>query len=128
MPRYVVAPVADQEIESILSWTHDQFGAQARLRYKALLKQAINDVAKDPELAGSHSRSEIVDSARTYHLFHSRNHVASELGRVKQPRHFLLYRTLADGRIEISRVLHDAVDLLRHIPEDFRTSSGDVDA
>jgi toxin ParE1/3/4 len=45
MPPLVIAPAAEHDIESILIWTHEHFGEQARLRYEALLVQAIVNVA-----------------------------------------------------------------------------------
>jgi plasmid stabilization system protein ParE len=39
--------------------------------------------------------------------------------RVRQPRHFLLYRTCDDGRVEIGRVLHERMDLAQHLPEGY---------
>jgi plasmid stabilization system protein ParE len=33
-------------------------------------------------------------------------------------RHAILYR-IHEGRVEIARVLHDAMDFPRHIPKDF---------
>jgi plasmid stabilization system protein ParE len=36
MSRYVVSPAAERDIESILVWTHEQFGASGRLRYGKL--------------------------------------------------------------------------------------------
>jgi toxin ParE1/3/4 len=128
MARYVLSPAAERDIESILAWTHEQFGTSGRLCYEAMLVRAIIDVVDDPERAGSHSRPEIARAARTYHLCHSRNRVAAGEGRVKQPRHFLLYRICADGRIEIGRVLHDSMELSRHLPEEYRFSSlGEID-
>ena len=112
-----IAPAAERDIESILAWTHEHFGERARLRYEALLSQAIADVADDPDRAGSDLRPEIAADARTYHLWHSRNRVAPT-GRVKDPRHFPLYRTRSNGRLEIGRVLHDSMDLERHLPDD----------
>jgi toxin ParE1/3/4 len=120
MSRYVLSPAAERDIESILAWTHQQFGASARLRYEALLVRAILDMAEDAARAGSEHRPEIVAGARTYHLWHSRNRVAAAADRVRHPRHLLLYRTRDDGRIEIGRVLHDSMDLLRHLPEEYR--------
>lgn len=37
-------------------------------------------------------------------------------------RHAILYR-IRDGRVEIARVLHDAMDFPRHIPPDFMGGS-----
>jgi toxin ParE1/3/4 len=120
MARYRLSPQAEQDIEAILVWTHEQFGEKARLRYEALPTRAILDVAESPERAGSHHRPEIAPSARTYHLRHSRDRVRKALGRVQRPRHFLLYRITAAGDIEIGRVLHDGMDLNRHLPEDYQ--------
>ncbi len=124
MARYVISPAAERDIESILAWTHEQFGREGRLRYEALIVRAILDVADDPERAGSHTRPEIAVAARTYHLRHSRNRVPAAVGRIRRPRHFLLYRTRDDGRVEIGRVLHERMDLARHLPEDYRAEGG----
>jgi toxin ParE1/3/4 len=120
MARYLVAPAAEHDIEQILAWTHEQFGEQARLRYEALLVTAIQDVGEDPKRAASHARPEIAAGARTYHVRHSRDRVAGGLRRVSRPRHFLVYRIMPDGQIEIGRVLHDSMDLERHLPNEYR--------
>ena len=119
MRRYVLAPAAQRDIEQILAWSHQQFGEQARLRYEALLVRAILDVSDDPSRAGSLGRPEIVAAARTYHLRHSRDRVNSAAGRVSRPRHFLLYRLRNEGQVEIGRVLHDSMELERHLPFDY---------
>lgn len=90
MARYILAPAAERDIQAILGHSQENFGEQARLRYEALIVQAILDVAEDFERAGSTTRSEIAEAARTYHLDFSRNRVATSVGRVKRPRHFLL--------------------------------------
>ncbi len=92
MPRYVLSPAAISDMESVLSWTDRQFGESARLRYESLLTQSIVDIADEPDRIGSITRPEISEAARTYHLWHSRNRVDRAAGRVKHPRHFLLYR------------------------------------
>ena len=125
MPRFVISPAAERDIESILAWTHERFGASGRRRYEALLVCAILDVADDAERTGSRNRPEIAAAARTYHLYHSRNRVETATGRVRHPRHFLLYRTCEDGRIEIGRVLHDSMDLARHLLEEYRSRTND---
>ncbi len=107
------------DIDAILEWTQEMFGAKARTRYESLLTRAILDVAEAPRRAGSHDRSEIAPAARTYHLRFSRDRVMEVVGRVRRPRHFLLYRIADDRLVEIARVLHDSVDLERHLPEDY---------
>ena len=62
-----------------------------------------------------------------YHLWHSRNLVPVADGRVKNPRHFLLYRTRSTGRVEIGRVLHDSMDFEHQLPEDYRVQGHPAD-
>ena len=42
--------------------------------------------------------------------------------------HDLLYRTLAGGPVEIGRVLHDGMDLKRHLPEEYRAGPDEPEA
>jgi toxin ParE1/3/4 len=120
MAQYVIAPAAERDIDAVLLWSYHEFGERAMDRYSALLARAIRDVAADPQLAGSAHRREIAASARTYHLVHSRDRVAAKVGRVRRPRHFLLYRVRPDDTVEIGRVLHDSMDVSRHLPEEYQ--------
>ena len=116
MPRFILAPSAAGDIESILARSFDEFGAEAAQRYETLIVRAIADVAANPDRPGVHIRDEIARSARTYHLANSRENVAKKSMRVKRPRHFLVFRSGAKNVIEIARVLHDSMDLPRHLP------------
>jgi len=111
MRQYAISPAAQEDIESILAWTHENFGERARLRYKSIIAQALNDVAEDPTRAGTQVRSEVDYQARTYHLRHSRRRVKDVAGTVKNPRHFILFRVQHGGVVEIVRLLHDRMDL-----------------
>lgn len=122
MPRYRLSPSAERDLEEILRWTHRQFGETARLRYEALLVQAILDIAANSERAGCLARPELSADAFTYHLAYSRDRVVKSTGRVNRPRHFLLCRISPDGCLEIGRVLHDSMDLPRHLPPDYLSS------
>ena len=122
MPRFILSRAAERDIESILAWTHERFGEQARLRYEALPVRAILDVADNAERTGSQRRPEIAPNARTYHLWHSRDRVQPSSDRVRSPRHFLLFRIRGDSAIEIGRVLHEAMDLGHHLPDEYGAS------
>lgn len=122
MRSFRLSAAAENDIEAILAWTHSQFGEQLRLRYEALLVQAILDLADDPERPGSTERPELSRNVHTYHLRHSRDRVSPPADRIRKPRHFLLYRIDAKGSLEIGRVLHDSMDLARHLPMDYRAS------
>lgn len=121
MLRVVISPAAARDMESILARSREQFGAAARKRYVTLLERAIRDVSDDPDRAGCMRRDEIAPGVRTYHLMFSRERAArSAAQRVKRPRHLLLYRVQPDGQLELGRVLHDSMDLDRHVPHEFQ--------
>jgi toxin ParE1/3/4 len=84
------------------------------------LGQAIVDLAENPDRAGSHERSEIAIHVRSYHLLHSRRRIKNVLERVKKPRHFILFRISSSGSLEIGRVLHDSMELVEHLPAEYR--------
>ncbi len=112
-------------MQAILRWTHENFGETIRCRYEALLACAIIDVANQPDRAGSFPCPEVAAGLRIYHLLHSRMRIPLKTGRVKTPRHFLLYRLRGDNQVEIGRVLHDSMDLKRHVlPDDSTATEG----
>jgi toxin ParE1/3/4 len=118
MLRYRLSPQAEQDIEAILVWTHDEFGEKVRRRYEALLTRAIMDVAENPERTGSRARPEIAVAARTYHLRHSRDRVRKSVGTIHHPRHILVCRIVEVDLVDIVLVLHDGMDPKRHLPDE----------
>jgi toxin ParE1/3/4 len=60
----------------------------------------------------------LIEGARTYHLEFSRGRMKGQ--GVKAPRHFLLCRRRGERVVEVGRVCHDARDLARHVPEEYR--------
>lgn len=118
MNRYRLSHAAQADIVAILAWSHEQFGEEARLRYEALISAAIRDVAVQPEGPGSTPRAELGDGVFSWHLAQSRNR--STGGVVHSPRHFLICRF--DGAVVVvGRVLHDSMELRRHIDPDAST-------
>ena len=122
----IIAPKARADIDGILTWTQENFGAPTLRRYAKLLAAAIEDVAANPEVAGSNPRPEIADRCRTYHLFFSRKAAGRAGDRVRRPRHLLLYRITETGIVEIGRVLHDSMDLKARLPEEYRRLEPDA--
>ncbi len=113
----VTAP-ARRDIAAILEWSRREFGYAAARRYEALIVKALEDIGDDPARPGSKERPEImIAGARVYHLVFSRSRMSGS--RVKDPRHFLLYRRREDV-VEVARILHDGRDLQRHLPDDYR--------
>jgi toxin ParE1/3/4 len=113
-----LSALAEDDIVAILARTEETFGEAGRLRYEALLAACLRAIAIDPPCAGSVARPEIGGGVRTYHLRHGRARVPPA-ARVRKPRHFLLYRSFKPELVGVGRVLHDAMDLPQHVPEDF---------
>jgi toxin ParE1/3/4 len=56
---------------------------------------------------------------RSYHLRHSRDRARTADGLVRQPRHLLLYRVTRPDLIGVGRVLHDGMEIERHLPSQY---------
>jgi toxin ParE1/3/4 len=116
---YRLARAAQTDIVDLLVYTHESFGGIARLRYERLLTTAFRDIASDPERVGSVARPELGENVCSYHLRYSRERAKTEYGMVIRPRHLLLYRLVQPNLIGIGRVLHDAMEIERHLPSDY---------
>ena len=117
MLRYRLSDAAQVDVIDILAWTHEQFGEAARLRHESLIVAALRDVATQPDRPGSIARPELGAGVRSWHLRPSRDHVASRARAVRRPRHFLVYR-VEPALLVVGRVLHDAMELARHLEPD----------
>ncbi|HEY4352058.1 MAG TPA: type II toxin-antitoxin system RelE/ParE family toxin [Paraburkholderia sp.] len=99
---------AEQDFGDIIRWSAEQFGkAQARV-YAETLSIAIQDLTSGPAVTGGIARDDILRGLFTLHV--------TRKGR--KGRHFIMFR-VADREnrvIDVLRVLHDAMDLPRHIP------------
>lgn len=114
MFRYRLSDAAQSDVLDILGWTQEQFGETARLRYPALIVPALRDVASQPDRPGGLERPELGAGVRSWHLRLSRQPAKPALGIVRRPRHFLVYR-LEHGLVVNGRILHDAMELARHL-------------
>ncbi len=112
-----VSSVASRDIAEILDWTFETFGEDAFLRYDGLITQAFRDIGEDPERPGTLQPWGFSAGVHVYHLSFSRERARSPLGIVRNPRHFVAYR-IQGPVVNILRILHDARDLARHLPED----------
>lgn len=117
MLGYRLSEAAQGDVLGILSWTHEEFGEAARLRYESLIVAALRDVAGKPDRPGSVARPELGAGVRSWHLRLSRHHVKRGMEAVRRPRHFLVYR-VESGLVVVGRVLHDAMELAQHLDPD----------
>lgn len=111
MSAFRLTRAAQADIVGILTWSQERFGIDARERYEALIATAIRDAAHGADV-GPTSRPGLGDGVFTWHLKQGRTR--SRGGHVRSPRHFLICRR--DGEVlVVGRVLHDAMELRRHL-------------
>jgi toxin ParE1/3/4 len=104
-----------EDIESSLTWSAENFGISAAYRYRVLLEVALLAILEDPDLTGSKRIEGFPRDVRAYHLRHSRKKAPVAGLIVKSPRHFIVYRTIETGGIELLRVLHDRMDFASNL-------------
>ena len=97
---------AEKDFAHILKHTKDNFGERQFEIYQSTLLETLALLENGPDVPGSAARDEILKGLRTVHV--------ARQGR--RGRHFIMYRAADDQVIEVVRILHDAMDLARHIP------------
>lgn len=112
MARYRLTHSAQSDIVAILAWSHERFGAETRRRSEALIATAIRDSAERRDDVGHTPRPELGEGVFSWHLAQSRSR--SSGGMVHRPRHLLICRR-DDDLLVVGRVLHDAMELRRHL-------------
>ncbi|HVJ84149.1 MAG TPA: type II toxin-antitoxin system RelE/ParE family toxin [Caulifigura sp.] len=113
MRELTFSPSADQDIDSILDWSIEHFGEAASSRYAILIYHCCELIRADPLGQSTH-----VSETTDFRLIHlkSGSRSAPPAARVKHPRHFILFRVVSESTIEISRVLHDRMNMGDHLP------------
>ena len=110
---------ADSDIFDILTRTYAAFGDDAVLRYELLIVTALSDLAVANRRYGAVIRPELGIGVYSYHLRHSRDRARHLSGIVRRPRHFILYRHVLPELIGVGRILHDAMEVDRHLPRSY---------
>ena len=103
MARVRLHPLVEADIEGVLAYTLDRFGLQQYHRYEQIIQEALTRLVERPE------RGRPLESRAGFFLY--------SIGRRgRRASHQFLYRVLADGRVEVLRLLHDSMDVSRQIP------------
>lgn len=97
---------AEKDFVRILRSTKEKFGERQVGVYRVTLLEALAALGEGPDVLGSMARHEILPNLRTLHV--------ARKGR--RGRHFIMYRAAPGHVIEVVRILHDAMDLARHVP------------
>lgn len=109
--RVRLAAIAQEDYQDILQWTVDQFGLVQARTYADTLATALEDLCTGPDIIGVKARSEIGPNLYTLHV--------ARKGR--KGRHFVIFQaghTQGENVIDVLRILHDSMDLKRHLAAD----------
>jgi toxin ParE1/3/4 len=97
---------ADADLDQVLRWTAQRFGEDQAERYRGQILETIRHIVEAPFGQRTRARDDVLPGLSTAHV-----RTAGRRG-----RHVVLFRVPADGGIVVTRLLHDAMDLARHIP------------
>jgi toxin ParE1/3/4 len=102
-----LSDTAEADYDEILRWTSARFGAVQAASYGGLLAAALARLERGPAITAARQREEIGAGLRTLHV-----------GR--RGRHVIMFRigSGVDRTIDVLRILHDAMDLARHLPRE----------
>lgn len=98
---------AESDFLEISRWTAENFGPLQRAHYAETVTLAIEALHGGPKVLETQARDEIARGIRTLHV--------ARQGR--KGRHFVVFRAAKGQIVEVLRLLHDSMDLARHVPE-----------
>jgi toxin ParE1/3/4 len=106
-----LASAARTDLEGIVRWTERRFGAEQARLYRETILSALQALRSGPSITGVRSRPDIHRRLYTLHVGRGR----------RRGRHVILFRL--DQRndrqvISVARILHEAMDFQRHLPEE----------
>lgn len=102
-----LSAAAAADFDAILLWTLEQFGSRQARAYAGRLAAAMARLEQGPAVPGARRREEIAPGLSTLHIG-------------PRGRHIILFRIGNERRraLDVLRILHDAMDLARHVPTD----------
>lgn len=99
-----LAAAAQTDLDNSAAWTTENFGPSQAENYIEAILDTIDELRAPQSPSRSLGRNEIAKGMRTLHM----------RKRSRRGRHFLLYTETAD-EVKIQRVLHDSMELSRHV-------------
>ena len=101
------AAQADQDVTDILAWTEDNFGVKQTNIYNETLSLAFEALSEaGPDVPGVRVRTDIGAGIHVLHV-----------ARQRKGRHFIVFTVNTPQIVHVLRVLHDSMDLPKHLPE-----------
>jgi toxin ParE1/3/4 len=95
--RYLLSPAAQADLGQIWDYTRDRWGVDQAEEYLRELQRAIERAAANPRIG------RVCDEIRPGYR------------KLAAGSHILFYRVSAEGIIDVGRVLHERLDVDRHL-------------
>jgi len=99
MAKFKLTNKAVDDLTRIWNFTFDKWSENQADKYYHMLLEYCNEVACNPEIGKNYSG------------------VTENLLGVKAGRHIIFYRKLEENEVEITRILHEKMDLKNRITE-----------
>lgn len=99
---YLLSRYAERDITQILTYTIETWGIKQFKKYRDLIEESLHLLGTDPQISISRKRDELFLGCRSY-LF---------------GKHIIFYR-VQHSNVEIVRILHQRMDVISHIPEEY---------
>jgi toxin ParE1/3/4 len=95
--RYLLSPAAQADLEQTWDYTHDRWGVDQAEEYLRELQHAIDRAAANPRIG------------------RACNEIRPGYRKLAAGSHTLFYRVTAEDVIDVVRVLHQRMDVDRHL-------------
>jgi len=99
MAKFKLTNKAVEDLSKIWDYTFDVWSEHQADKYYEILISACQDIANNPVLGKSYEG------------------ITESLLGMKTNRHIMFYRTLNENYVEITRILHEKMDLSKRISE-----------
>ena len=109
--KIVLGRRAEDDLANVAAWTAENFGARQADAYIDAILDTIDELAAGQPIR-SKARDEISADLRTLHMAKPR----------RRGKHLLMYLESEDT-VTILRILHDSMEIARHLPDVERFSS-----
>ena len=105
----LLTEAAKADLRSTINWTADQFGNEQAKIYAQIIYEAFSALTEGPNAVGVKTCIEVSDKVYMLHTARSG----------KKARHLIMFQieTQTEHTIQIIRILHDSMDISRHISD-----------
>ena len=106
--RVRLSRAAEADFSAIVAWTATHFGNVQAQKYAEVLTLSITALHDGPNVIGAKTRDDISHGLKSLHVAR----------RGSKGSHFVIFRAATDNTIDVLRVLHESMDLARHLPSE----------